>query len=353
MAMICKEIISHILKLCSNVSFIPYYSYCEVLEPKTGYENDNGTAMRANFFVKGNDTFREIEKKDFEFSFGDDVQVNLKPNIEIFYKKNISPLGCLYYLVRMDNNLNFSLYVNRTYYLLFRWKVENVLPPGQILKDLTYIRLLLGGYLTIHSSSFAKNEEEGYLVIAPSDTGKSLTALRAVNDGYFFLSEDLTLLGKNGMLWSIPYTSTLKHEKRKMKYKPILLIASLFYYYKKPKPAFNQLNAKLLDKSKTKKLFILERSKYNNVLIVDKKDDEALLAIKDKIFLLNKEEFNYIQNKGVVSYLYSSNIHKKLQKLENNLVKDLINKVEEVVIVKSKTALGFYEQIKKLIKHEI
>ena len=65
------------------------------------------------------------------------------------------------------------------------------------------------GYALVHAACMAKGEH-GFLITARTDTGKTTTALRALDTGaYSFLSDDLTLIAPDGRLLTYPKPLTI------------------------------------------------------------------------------------------------------------------------------------------------
>ena len=344
MKKISRVLFPGVLNIISNTTKIHYFSFAEDFSEELF--NTSGK-LKIEFYIKSQKYFKELKKKDGLFYFSDEIKVfNNENNImSLFWKKRIYPIGSLYANCIIHPN-NIILEVSKFYYNSIKFKIENLLPPGIILKDLTYLLLILSNYLPVHSSSFAIDEKEAFLVLAPPNVGKSYTVMQAVKDGFYFLSEDISIVDKYGNIYPVAYTSTYTHEVSKLKYLSLLA----YYLPQKAEPMGKKYKNKLLEYSKIKKIFILEPYKEKSIKHLKKAftystNKEEIVA---KILTLNKDEFKVFNNKIILSYFYLTNSMSEFNNLELELIENLVENVEDIILIKSPVPKYFYEIIKKI-----
>jgi len=336
-----------VLEIISNTTKIHYFSFAEDFSDKFFDKRGN---LKIEFYIKPQKYFErleEIRKKEFLFYYSDEIKVySIGNNMALFQKKRILPIGNLYAncLLQLDN---IVLEVSKFYYNCFRFKIENLLPPGIVLKDLTYLLLVLNNYLPVHSSSFAIDEEEAFLVLAPPNVGKSYVVMQAVEDGFLFLSEDISIIDENGKIYPVVYTSTYVHEVSKLKYLSLLS----YYLPKKIEPMGKKYRNKLLSISTVKKIFILEPAREKNIKFL--KRDFIYLSQREniiaKMLTLNKDEFRIFDNKFISAYFYLTSSIFQFSNLELNLMNNLVDSAEDVILIQSNTPEYFYQAIKSVL----
>jgi len=315
-----RSIIPEIIKLYSNTPRIHYYSFAELFSDDL--IKDGKCSFKIFFDIKPTKYFKKLFNANYSMyiRYSDCVYLRLKgEKTDILYRKRIYPFGELFLHIFIDTNL-ISLYVNSFYYSVFKMRVENVLPPGIHLKDFTYLKLLLNDFLPFYASSFASDENDGSLIIAPPNVGKSLTVMKAVENGFYFLSEDISIVNmKNLNIHAIPYTSTFYHETTKRKY-----LGPLGYFFPTmdvKKVGEHFINRGLLT-SKLKQIFILENGKTKLFSKGNKITD---------ILNINKYKFNYRSNIVINALLYNWGIN--LEEIEYSKYSELINKIDVIKII--------------------
>ncbi len=103
-----------------------------------------------------------------------------------------------------------TLSVNVPYHQFIRFRFNNLHSPGYHLTDLVCAELLKRRMAALHCSAFTLGDDT-VAVIAPPDTGKTLTTMSAVFDaGAEFLSEDLAIVDDTD-LYAVPWTSTFRY----------------------------------------------------------------------------------------------------------------------------------------------
>ena len=102
--------------------------------------------------------------------------------------------------------------VNPTYLRRVSHRFMNLHSIGYILTDLAGLLLLREGYSPVHCSAFRQGDAT-VAVIAPPNTGKTLTAITAcLEHDAMFLAEDLAITD-GSTIYSVPWTSTFRYYK--------------------------------------------------------------------------------------------------------------------------------------------
>jgi len=102
---------------------------------------------------------------------------------------------------------------NRNYFRFVHYRFMNLHSVNYVLTDIATLLLLRKGLLALHCSSF-RLEGRTVVVLAPSNSGKTLTTmLMCMDHGAEFLAEDLAVTdGK--MVYGIPWTNTFRYYAR-------------------------------------------------------------------------------------------------------------------------------------------
>jgi len=321
-----RVIIPDIVTIHSNFSKIHYFSFGETF--KSNLFDYIPCKYDLVFDIKPRKYFMRIKERKFECKYSDSINLSLNDNINLIYNKNIGITNIFMYITVSNNTI--SLFVDKLYYLLFKLKIENILPPGIHLRDLLYMKLVFDKYIPLHSASFAINNN-GFLILAPPNTGKSLTVSLLANNGFKVLSEDIAVLDLEKLeIYSVPYTATMLHELSKLKYLPLLS-----YYLPKQLKSFGEIFKKnLVPKAKLKKIFILEKSKEKK----EKRKKDYLI----KILNLTRNEFNIRSNPVINSILYY--LRKDIESYEYDKIYKLVNKVD-VIILRAKDPFEYYNML--------
>ncbi|GEM_PF-2243090 len=243
----------------------------------------------------------------------------------------------LFMLTKISQD-RIELYVNKHYYSLFKLRIENVVPPGLHLRDITYLKLLLNDFLTLHASAFATSEDEGYLVLAPPNTGKSFVVTKLAEDGFKLLSEDLSVVNLRDLcIHAVPYTATFYHETSKLKY-----IAPLSYYIPVRRKVLGELfKGKIIPKAKLKKIFILE---YGRQPVFDRVDEDSALV---EILNLTRNEFNLRSNLVINAILYHQKLD--LESIEKEKFSRLIKRID-VIKIRANSPYEYLDIIKRKVR---
>jgi len=334
-----RTVIPDILKIVSFTKNLHYYSYAEHMSeeffPQSGYK------YKVIVDLKSESYFKHLLKKvpsptTLQYSNIVYLLARTKNNIELLYTQRLYPYGRLWaHITEGKDRLMF--YINPLYFYGIRLRIENILPPGIHLRNLTYLMLLKNGILSLYASSFALNEKEGCLILSPPNVGKSVTVSNAAQDGMFYLSEDISIV-KNGYIYSVPYTNTYSHRLSKMKY-----LGPISYFFPSTTPFSSKFKDNILPKSRLKYIFILEPSSTNEITTIPLE-----VAIR-KIQLLNEIEFNYHCDRIILSrfYLLNEDIS-DTKKIERDIIEKII-KQANIFLVKAKNPQHYYQLIKSVI----
>ncbi|MDD4606954.1 MAG: hypothetical protein PHS07_01250 [Patescibacteria group bacterium] len=317
-------IIPKLLGLKTNViDFIPYFSLGAFMH-KT-YEED--TEVNLTFkVVKYIDKPKELNKKLENFWGEDNIP-------KVFYEKIFSNKIKFQLLINKIGN-NFEFICNKNYIKYCPFRIDRMYPPGGHLQNSAIFSLAEIGCSVLHCSCISR-DNDGILIVASSNTGKSLTSFLSIKRGYKFISEDMVVL-KDNYAYSAPlisYRSCYENFERKdriiKKNKKILdeiidilkLFLSLFKIFKfKKVPSSerfdNFINSnKVMKRVNIKKIIILEKG-GNGIKKLDKR--ECLR----KILILNRGEFTYFHDTFLRAMSYFNvniNINKIIQEEEKNI----------------------------------
>ena len=249
-------------------------------------------------------------------------------NDEVYYER---PVGMGIKLKMLVKNLlsDPKLTVNDAYFKFVRLRIGSVFPPGVHLADILVINLLERMYTPVHCAAISL-QQDGILLFAPPDTGKTLTTFLALKRGYSYLAEDIAFVDQNH-IYANPYTSSFLHNEKlvssNINYRFFYLLKKiplLSAYARTPQTSISNMinNVRVQEKARIKKIFILERGE-TGIAKVDPKD-----AMR-KIMLINRNEFTYYRNSLLFAYSYfnpSLNLD-KLMKMEASLISSIVEKI--------------------------
>lgn len=313
-----------IARLESNKSLIPKFSLGGSLGPHSGPDS---SPIQISFDVRKDVPFpRDIVTKFHLYYAG-----NKKD--ELYYNKPVG-LGIKIKLHLKNLFNNTELTVNKPYYKYVRVKLDNVYPPGVHLSDILSINLIKRRFTPLHCAAVA-SQGEGSLLIAPPDTGKTITTLLALKKGYSYLAEDIAVVDHEHVYIN-PYTSTFLHNKEFEGYsalnrslfsltKKIPLLSS----YLRPKISVSNFlkHFKVNGKARIKNIFILDRGK-SSIEAID--PAEALR----RTMIINRNEFSYHKNPLLFAYSYfnpSLDLDKTM-KTEAELVQTIVAKSDRFLL---------------------
>jgi hypothetical protein len=242
--------------------------------------------------------------------------------------------------------------VNKTYYKFIKSKIDNTFPPGVHLADTLSLLLLKNNYTPLHCAAISSNNE-GIVLAAPPDTGKSITTMLAVKRGYGFLSEDIAV-ADDKYVYSNPQTTTFynipgfktNHSLRQMLFRFLAAYTPTPGYFVRPPTAriYDIMKDVKIDlKAPIKYIFILAKGRDT----LEELDSKEALR---RILIINRNEFSYHKNTLLFAYSYfnrSLNINALMQK-EERLIENMTSKVK-CYLVQSADAANFINIIDKAI----
>jgi hypothetical protein len=176
---------------------------------------------------------------------------------------------------------------------------------GYILTDLASLLLLRRGFSPVHCSAF-RADDATVLVLAPPNTGKTLTTMMAcMEHGASFMAEDLAITDGR-TLYSVPWTSTFRYyshideSARSRMMNALTRRIPLFELL--PGGSRAPINAYVPDER------LLSRSEITHVVMLERGPEEVREATEDeairKAVNLNRYEFNYHKAPLVVACEY-------------------------------------------------
>ena len=250
-----------IAKVVSGKEFIQYFSLGQNLEL---YSQSSHSAIEVDFDVVKNLSRDTHDAQKFHFFYG------YYDKKEVFYERPLS-IG-IKLKMQVKNLLDHPrIVVNDSYFKYIRFKADNVYPPGIHLLDILLVNLLQKMYSPLHCAAISSPKNEGILLVAPPDTGKTLTSFLALNRGFHFLAEDIAFVDEK-YVYANPYTSTFLHGDQFGNGKSGKSLRSLVksiptkfdllpYYTRPPKRSISDLvkDVKIDEKAMIKSIFILDR----------------------------------------------------------------------------------------------
>ena len=195
-----------------------------------------------------------------------------------------------------------TLRANRTYYRWISHRFMNLHSLAYILTDVACLSLLRHGFAPVHCSAFQTGDAT-VVVMAPNNTGKTLTAITACLDhGAKFLSEDLAITdGK--VIYAVPWTSTFRYYRcidRSWSTRIRARLTSLF----PPLELFPSGNHMPISNLVARE-HMLPRSRVTHLVFLERGEPAVeKLAVEDatlKIENLNRYEFNHYRSPLIIA----------------------------------------------------
>ncbi|MBN1796607.1 MAG: hypothetical protein JW804_08035 [Sedimentisphaerales bacterium] len=225
---------------------------------------------------------------------------------ELYYQRNLFAGSKLRLLLRGIKNGRPEIIINKNYLRFVIGRFINLHSIGYQLTDLACAMLLSRELCPLHCSSFSIDGST-VAVIAPGNTGKTLSTMRAVlHLGASFISEDLAVIDGES-IYACPWTSTFRYYDElsmswflRMRMKLIKIIPPLELI--PIRGGDRKINAyiedeRILSKEKLTHTIILARCP-GGVKVLDKK--EALFMVRN----LNRYEFMYMKSPMMTAYSY-------------------------------------------------
>ncbi|MBR9704873.1 hypothetical protein GOV12_05655 [Candidatus Pacearchaeota archaeon] len=320
------------INLEEKVKCIPYLSLGEILNKNIFNKN-----MKCKYNININ-ILKKLDEKSIgkykEFSGYYKINKN-----NIFFEKEYSKIRFKLLIKNVDSN-NITMSINKPYFNLVRFKLDNLYPLGVHINDLLLCKFIRDDCIVIHGASFVNKSGKTYLLIAPPDTGKTYTMYKLLSEGYTFYGEDLSFYNsKEDQLYSMPFTSTWYHHfdnfKSVLNNFPII---NLFF----------QGNKKIVSELFGKKSVGI-KSKLDGIIIMEKGNSNSIKKIKfsekkdiiRKIEIIQNNEFSYYKNPLLFSYDYFNKLNlKNIYLKEKKLISELIYK-KSVYLITGETYRDF------------
>lgn len=333
------NLIHKLLFVETQLKSIYYFLYAPLLD--TVIKGD--AQFGVSFSVKNDIRKPENLTQKFDYFWG-------KKEAKVIYYEHPIFSGIHAKMILDMSNPIYSITVNDAYYKFARYKFENVWPPGLHLADLVTIKLLQNNYLALHGASFFnKKTLEGNLIVAISNTGKSRTTFAAIDKGYGYHSEDITVLDKDS-IYTTPLIST---QSSMLPNKNLALTYNLFI---SQNIGMNLIFPRSSNVTNFCDFFrsqdVNGRSKPKSIYILEKGNESIEKLSKDEAFrkmiLLNRLELTYSRDHLLLAYAYfnKSLAMDTLYQVERNILQSVIEKAE-CYLVKSPTADGYIKLIQK------
>lgn len=225
---------------------------------------------------------------------------------ELFYQRNLFAGSKLRLLLRGIIGGQPEILANKNYLRFVIGRFINLYSLGYQLTDLTCAVLLTKKLCPLHCSSFSTNRST-VAVIAPPNTGKTLSVMRAVlHLGASFVSEDLAITDGE-YIYACPWTSTFRYYdelsmnwllRMRMKLIKIIPPVELIPMYGDDRKINSYIEEKHLVTHKKITHTVILAHRPGGVKVLDK--EEALFMVRN----LNRYEFMYMKNPMLTAYSY-------------------------------------------------
>jgi len=225
---------------------------------------------------------------------------------ELYYQRNFVFGMKLRMVVKDAFGERPEIAVNKHYLKHIKWRFNNLHSPGYILTDLVCVLLLHRQMCAIHCSAFTLGGKT-VLVVAPPDTGKTLTTMRAVFDyGASYISEDLAITDGR-KIYACPWTSTFRYYDElsmsrmmalRMKLIKIIPVVEIMPFPGKTRTIDTYItHERIVEEAPIDYVAVLAR-REGGIKVLDK--DEAL----EMMYNLNRYEFCYRKSPMLTAYTY-------------------------------------------------
>jgi len=334
-------VIPELVEVESNVSYIPNFGFSERLVWESSY--DDRSIIRIGYFVD-KIVNKNIDSISNKFNFYYETKEG-----EVYYEQHFG-FGLKAKLLLKYNAQNPEIIVNPFYHKFIRKRIDDVNPPGGHLADILRLKLIEEGFIPLHASAFSYGEN-GTIIFAPSNTGKTVCVLHAVNHGCKFLSEDISVTDGR-RVWGCPSTLTfidsanLKGFSRILQelYKNIPITRP----YLREKISINVDNIlgkeKIASKAMIKRIIVLARGKEKNIQQLDENEASNI------ILNLNRAEFPYWNPLLFALQFFGKIDIKECMKKEEDIVEKMVFNADEILLLRG-NPLFFIQTIDKICKN--
>lgn len=273
---------------------------------------------------------------------------------EMYYERSFFFKKKLQYKISGINSNTITVVVNKNYMRYVTHRFMNIHSIGYILTDIVNLRLLHNGFAPLHCSGVAIHKKS-YVIFAPPNTGKTLTAMSLCidNKDYSFIAEDLAITdGEN--VFAVPWTSTFRYydsidSSRFSKYLNKLTekisILELLSFGKVEK--VTKYVSKIEDKTNIESLFILDRG-AEKTFDINKEDAFT------RINTLDRYEFNYMRAPAIIAFEYfnpDTDIEYAYNE-ERVILKKMIDSAKFTKVISTRNALNYSKEIDNLVNVE-
>jgi hypothetical protein len=322
----------------SSKDFIPKFPLGENLANYTG---PSQSEIKVFFNVKKEFSMRMENAQKFHYFRG------LPRSEEVYYERPIG-FGLVLKLHVMNILDKAILTVNETYYRFIRLRINAVFPPGVHLADILSVNLLAHGYSPAHCAAIS-SDNQGILLFAPPDTGKTLTTLSALKRGFHYLAEDIAFVDKE-YVYANPHTTTFLHNEEygahQVRKSPLRKVPFLSSYARSPSLSMSNIvqNFKVENKAPIRKIIILDRGSRSVEKI-------HAADAKRRMLIINRNEFSYHKNALLFAYSYfnESLDITKLMKAEEDLIGKIASE-RDCYLVKSYDPREYIELVMDVLK---
>lgn len=237
-----------------------------------------------------------------------DVEEEINDN-DIYYYEDYGYLSKLL-LKNISSKKAEIWYINIGYKLTRR--ISKIVET--LIKEVMQMKLIQKGHCLLHCACLDINDE-GLLIIAPPETGKTFTAIALVkNHNLGYLSDDMTIVGKNNMAYCYPLPLTLhsyhiKAHKIKLGTKNYLRAHAINFFEKIPL-VNTQVPEFSLDISDiVSNVSIKEITKINSICFLKRGDDEMSEVDKDyalkMLSLVGGMHIPFYDDRLILTYTYN------------------------------------------------
>jgi hypothetical protein len=213
-----------------------------------------------------------------------------------------------------------------------------------MLTDVAGIMLLRKGLAPIHCSAFRKGRST-VVVLAPPNTGKTLTAMMACTRyGADFLAEDLAVTDGR-IVYAVPWTSTFRYSPNEDRRGRRSLTNSLIRVFP-PLELLSLSKPKAIDSFLTSDR-IVDKAAITHVAILERGTEEVRAESADEAFRkalnLNRYEFCYHKSPLVVAYEFFNpglNIDGAYM-AERSILRRMVENAQECLTVRTHDAARY------------
>jgi len=310
------NVIPDILTLSTEIKKIRNFSFGESLREETGQ-----SLINLNFIVNNSIKKEPNLNQRYHFFWGKHDCPS------IYYERRI--IGGIFAKMLFEDSREFpTITINKSYLRWIRVRTNNIFPPGIHLTDIITVKLMEGGFIPLHCAAVSF-DNKGILIFAPPNTGKTLTSMLLIQNGFKFMSEDITVSDGN-KIYGCPFTSTFRYyEEFNSKFARWLSLTATKVPFLAP---FIEPKARVIgdyvDREKIK-----AEAPISSIVILERGDPKVENLNENETFRrilnINRYEFNYYRNPMLRVYSYFNkklNLNSFMLKEEEIMKKIIRNK---------------------------